>query len=118
MKKIFLTAILGVFIALGSVFYSCESNTYGDIANITNPTYSANISPLFRSTCVSCHSGGSQYPNLDNYANVKDAIENGVLICKIDNPSGCYGGIMPESGRMPQSTINMIKLWRDQGFVN
>ena len=118
MKKIVLTAILGVLFTLGFVFYSCESNTYDEISSISNPTYRANISPLFRTTCVSCHSNDSQLPNLDTYEDVKDNIENGILICKIDNPAGCYGGIMPQSGRMPQSIIDMVKLWRDQGFVN
>lgn len=118
MRKIFLTAILAVIVTIAFVFNSCESKTYDDISDIKNPTYSKNVGPLIASTCTSCHSNDSQNPNLENYADVKDAIENGNLICRIDNPSDCDGNIMPQQGRMPQSSIDMVKIWRDQGFIN
>jgi hypothetical protein len=119
MKKIFLTAIIAVIATIAFVFNACESKTYDDISEkAENPTYSKNVGPLISNTCTGCHSNDSQYPNLENYADVKDAIENGNLICRIDKPSDCNGNIMPQQGRMPQSSIDMVKLWRDQGFVN
>lgn len=114
MKKIILFSIL----LSGSFFTSCESNTYGEISVVANPTFTANVGPIIKSSCAGCHSGGSQYPDLENYTQIKDAVSTGSLICRIDNPSECFGSIMPPTGRMPQTTINMIKLWRDQGFVN
>jgi hypothetical protein len=114
MKKV----ILFLAIMTGVVFLSCESNTYGEISVVSNPTFKANVGPIIKSSCAGCHSGGSQSPNLENYIEVKTAIEFGDLICRIDDPSVCYGSIMPTSGRMPQTTIDMIKLWRDQGFIN
>lgn len=115
MKKIILVALIVVLVTVGSVFNSCESSTYQEISKaVANPTYSKNVEPIIRSTCTGCH--GSQYPSLENYAEVKDAIENGELICRIDDQS--CGSVMPQQGRMPQTIIDMIKLWRDQGFVN
>jgi hypothetical protein len=114
MKKIIIFSIL----LAGSLFTSCNSNTYDEISFVANPTYVANVGPIIKSSCSGCHSGGSRFPNLETYAEVKEAISNGDLICRIDDPSVCFGKIMPESGRMPQTTIDMIKLWRDQGFVN
>ena len=119
MRKIFLTAIIAVMAMIAFVFNSCESKTYDDISEkAEKPTYTKNVGPLIASNCISCHSNDSQYPNLETYVEVKDAIENGNLICRIDKPSDCDGSIMPQQGRMPQSSIDMVKLWRDQGFIN
>lgn len=107
--------ILIVIVAL--VLNSCESKTYEDISGVTNnPTYTKNIGPIIASNCLSCHANGSQYPNLENYTEVKEAITEGILICRIDDQS--CGSVMPQSGRMPQTTIDLIKLWVSQGYVN
>ncbi len=115
MKKIILVVLLALIIVLGSVFNSCESNTYQEISQVVaNPTYTKDVEPIIRSTCSSCH--GSNFPSLQNYAEVKEATDTGNLICRIDDQS--CGAVMPQQGRMPQAIIDMIKLWRDQGFVN
>ena len=116
MKKVI---VFLVILTTGSIFNSCESSTYGDISVVANPTYTANIGPIVHSTCAGCHYAGKQSPDLENFAQVKDAIENGDLLCVIDNPSVCfYSSIMPQSGRMPQTTIDMFKLWANQGYKN
>ncbi len=102
---------------MGAMSVSCESNTYGDISVVANPTYNANIGPIVKASCSSCHSGGSQNPNLSNYAEVKAATQNGNLMCRIDMSQAC-GGVMPPSGAMPQTTIDMFKLWQNQGYTN
>jgi hypothetical protein len=115
MKKIILVTSLVLLVVVGAVFNSCESNTYEEISTVVkNPTYTKNVEPIIRSTCSGCH--GSNFPSLQNYAEVKDAADNGDLICRIDDQS--CGAVMPQQGRMPQAIIDMIKLWRDQGFVN
>lgn len=113
MKKV----IVFLMILIGLFFTSCESNTYGDISVVANPTYNANIGQIVASTCAGCHSGGSQYPNLENYAQVKEAAQNGNLMCRIDQSQSC-GSVMPQSGAMPQTTIDMFKLWATQGYNN
>ncbi len=104
------------------IMVSCDSNTYGEISIVPNPTYTKNIGPLFNSKCASCHSAGGtdQSPHLTNYDEVKESIVNGNTLCLIEDPNACFFGnkIMPPTGKMPQITIDMIKLWRDQGFVN
>lgn len=111
MKKAVLVVLLVVIVFVGSVMDSCESSTYQEISlEVTNPTYSVDIAPIFSSKCVGCHN------NLGSYVEVKDAILNRNVVCRIESKS--CGNIMPESGRMPQSIIDMIKRWRDQGYVN
>ena len=106
--KIVLLAISGLFLV------SCESATIQDIsAVITNPTYTAHIAPVMAAKCTSCHAGGNQYPNLETYADVKDASQNGNLLCRLD--ASC-GNIMPQEGSLPTATITMINTWVDHNF--
>jgi predicted CXXCH cytochrome family protein len=112
-KKIFLGVVGCIVLA------SCESNTYSDISDptvITNPTYLATIKPIIKENCLSCHSAaGGQAPYLETIDQLKSAIENNGLLSRIEAPSG-FG--MPLSGRMPQSKIDVIKLWSMNGYVN
>lgn len=98
--------------------FSCESNTTQEIQGVVkNPTYSEHIATVMNAKCVSCHSpsGKDDQPYLENYEQVKDAIENGVLLCRID---GSCGPIMPQGGKMPQATIDMIQLWKTNNYPN
>jgi hypothetical protein len=99
------------------VLASCEANTFDQIAvQTTNPTYELNVKPIMSSNCTNCHSsGGGQYPSLENYEEVKAAVENNNLIGQIEAPSG-QG--MPENQRMPQTKIDAIKTWMNNGFPN
>jgi hypothetical protein len=51
---------------------------------------------------------------METYAQVREAAENGNMICRIDDQS--CGLVMPQSGRMPQTKINTIKNWVSNGF--
>ena len=113
MKKIkfLLMLIIPAFIV------SCTSSTYEEIsAPVTNPTYTLNVEPVIKANCTGCHSGG-QSPNLASYTQVKDATQNGDLICRIDQTQAC-GRVMPQSGAMSKQTIDMILLWQQQGCIN
>jgi hypothetical protein len=113
--------VIGLLIIVsGMVFESCQSNTYEELANaskITNPTYEKNIKPIMTSNCVGCHATGTRFPPLDNYNDVKLNCDTGDVICRIDDPTVCFGQIMPTAGRMQQTTIDLVKLWKTQGFV-
>ena len=97
------------------VLASCEANTYDEIAvQTTNPTYEINIKPIMSANCNNCHSSsGGQSPSLENYAEVKAAVINNNLMEQIEAPSG-QG--MPENQRMPQSKIDAVKTWTNNGF--
>jgi hypothetical protein len=53
---------------------------------------------------------------METYVQVKDAAENGNMVCRIDDQS--CGTVMPKSGRMPQVKINIIKEWVANGCPN
>ena len=102
-------------VLVGIVIVSCDSNTIQEIQPVVeNPTYNANIEPIFSAKCVSCHGINEQNPPLTNYTQIKDAIENGDVLCRIQNECG---EVMPPSGKMSQTLIDMINNWAAQGYV-
>jgi hypothetical protein len=107
--------IFSLMIAL-SVGFSCDSSTYDEVSGeVSNPMYVSNIKPIIANNCLSCHSAaGAQYPTMETYMQVREATENGAVICRIDDQS--CGAVMPQSGRMPQATINIIKKWAANGY--
>ena len=110
--------IIILILITGYVGFSCESSTYDDISGeVVNPTYTANVKKIINSNCLSCHSAAAgQYPTMETYMQVRDAAENGNMICRIDDQS--CGSVMPQSGRMPQTNINTIKKWAANGYPN
>lgn len=112
MKKI----IIVILLVAGAFIVSCESNTYNEISVVaTNPTYIANVEPVMKANCIGCHSAGGTFPTLTTYAQVKASTATGNLICRIDQTCGA---VMPPNGAMSKQTVDMIKLWQQQGFVN
>lgn len=111
--KIFLVLLISV-----AFYISCTSSTYEEIsAPVTNPTYTSNIEPIIKANCTGCHNNGGESPNLTTYSYVKNATQNGDLICRIDQTQAC-GRVMPQSGSMSRQTIDMIILWNNQGCKN
>lgn len=118
-----------VLLAIGTFFGSCETKSIQELEAeamppvVTNPTYNKNIAPVISNKCISCHAPGMTSPNLSDYNRVKDNCDEtngGNILCRIDDPTTCFGSIMPPTsngGRMSQATIDMIKLWVAQGFI-
>lgn len=116
MKKI---KIILTLTLTGIIYLSCDSTTTQDLSPVvSNPTYTTNVAPIMNANCVSCHSGGNQFPDLDTYDAVKSAADgtnSNALLCRLD---ATCGAVMPPSGALPSATVNMIKLWAQQGYAN
>ena len=114
MKKIFLT----IFIVTIIIMASCESHTYDEISKTTTTeiTYTDNVSKIVSSNCLECHSTNTdkQYPELDTYDQVKEEVANGDFLCRISGTS--CGSIMPQSGKMSQSLIDVVYTWKANGY--
>ncbi len=108
-------------ICLSAFIFSCESKTYTEIGTpvdaTAKPTYQKDFKPVLTSSCTSCHSdaGNQTQPYLDTYDLAKTATKDGSLLCRMEESCG---GIMPPRGKLPQSTIDLIKLWKAQGYAN
>ena len=100
--------------SLALILNACDSNTYSELEPIVeNPTYNTNIKLLIDSKCISCHNSNGEYL-LTNYNSVKTATQNGNLLFRI---KGNCGEVMPPSGRLPQAKIDMVDLWKSQGYI-
>ncbi len=107
----------------GMLVVSCQSNTYDELelesvaVVVEKPSYVKDIEPLLKSNCITCHAKGTienQSPYLTSYELAKGATANGNLICRIE---GTCDALMPPSGKLPSSSINLIKLWKEQGYL-
>jgi hypothetical protein len=116
MKK----SILLLLFACASFLVSCTTRTYEEISETESTlpiTYTSNIKSIINSNCIGCHFDGGQFPTLETYEQVKNAAQNGNLICRIDQTQSC-GSVMPPSGPMPKQAIDMILLWQKEGYKN
>ncbi len=87
-------------------------------------SYSLDIQPIFTNNCIACHPAITADPNLTK-DNSYSSITNGVYIVPEDldasllyqrllsNPT-----VMPPSGALPSTDINLVKKWIEQGALN
>ena len=77
--------------------------------------YNDDIAPIMQSSCVSCHSSppvnGAPFA-LINFNQVSQHAES--ILNRMSLQNGAPGA-MPPSGRLPQSTIDMVEEWIDNG---
>jgi len=77
-------------------------------------TYATHVKSYIDNNCVSCH-GSSGGVTLQTYAQVKAQADAGRILARAINGSG--SGPMPPSGLMPQTTLDTLQLWLDQGAL-
>ncbi len=111
--------LLSLFIVLSS---SCSDTSPVDLVEVVPitqiVTYNIEIAPIVQSQCVSCHndnfaSGGNSYSSFEQF---KDATENGNVIDRITRSLG-DPLTMPQGGRLPQASIDLILQWEIDGFL-
>lgn len=107
--------------ALGFITMGCSNHSTSELSEssvVGNVSFARDIKPIIDNNCIECHKSppqnGAPMP-LTSYELVKDAITNRTLIDRISRPQGA-SGMMPSGGtRLPQSSINLIALWKAQG---
>ncbi len=122
MKKIFrILIIICGGLLLNSCYYDAfpEYDVIDDGTNNDNVSYQSDIVPLF-AQCVGCHNGTTP-PNLDtnSYSNLL----NGYVIANNADASTLYKSLlgidgvslMPPGSKWPDSKINLVKNWINQG---
>ncbi|WP_027394968.1 hypothetical protein [Aquimarina latercula] len=106
---------------------NCANDSEDDLIDvIDNPdpigdgsviTYTANIEPIIQSSCVGCHAdppvNGAPFP-LINFTQVSQRA--GGILNRMSRQNGAAGA-MPPSGRLPQSTIDLVDQWIADGAL-
>ncbi len=98
----------------GSTSGSTTGSTSGTTTTTSNVTYTTDVKPIITNNCIACHFSGGESPALGTYTQVKNATSAGKLLCTIQ-AQGCR--TMPPSGKMSQANINLILLWKTQGYI-
>jgi hypothetical protein len=98
---------------------SCSSDSTEDLTEPTptSVTYSANVKAIIDQSCATtgCHNSATSQSGLtlENYAQVKSAFQSRNALGRMESTSNP----MPASGNLPNTSINIIKKWRDQGYL-
>lgn len=114
-----------LYLLIALTFMLLASCTEEDSISLSDPnqnqnsgtvTYTVNVKSIIDGNCVSCH--GASNPsagfNISTYANSKNSIN--AIIDRVDLQTG-QPGVMPPSGRMPESKIQILKDWQTQGLI-
>lgn len=102
------------------IVLACTNDSESDLTNeepIGIITYDVNIKSLIDGSCLNCHSdptrNGAPF-SLTNFEQVNVRAENGMLLTALNKQTG-ETRAMPPSGRLPQSTIDLIAQWIEDG---
>ena len=115
--------LLTFYILTVLLFNSCSNDSTNDLIDLNQPqniTYTATIKNIINNNCIQCH--GSTPTNgapmsLTSYENVKNAVLNRGLLDRVSRVEGTAGA-MPDGGpRLPQTSINIIQQWQNEGLA-
>lgn len=102
--------------------YGCTNDSTNDLIDLggaDNITYTNTVKSIIDNNCISCHAtvpvNGAPM-SLTTYENVKNAVLNRGLLDRISRAQGA-GGMMPNGGiRLPQTTIDKVVQWQQNGL--
>jgi hypothetical protein len=81
----------------------------------TTTKYSVKVKPILDANCATsgCHDAATQQSGYDysSYTTAKTGADR--ALCKMD---GSCGSVMPPTGQLADSLIQVIKDWKNQGF--
>ncbi|MFN0729006.1 hypothetical protein [Polaribacter gochangensis] len=110
---------LSALLLLAILFTNCTSVSTEDLTVPTpnSITYTVNVKTIIDQSCATsgCHNatGNSGGLTLETYIQVKNAFENRSALVRMESTSNP----MPASGNLPNTSIQIIKNWRDQGYI-
>jgi hypothetical protein len=94
---------------------SCSTSTIEEVVITETITYTGSVRTIVSNNCLPCHGGTNPSGglNLETYAGVRNAAENGNLINRINSASSP----MPQSGLMAPALIATIEQWAADGYL-
>lgn len=106
---------LAFIFLLSLIMTSCSEAVIEEVI-ITEPvSYDADVAPIISNNCLPCHGGTAPSAglNLETYANVRSATENGNVLARINSASSP----MPQTGQMAPALIATIEQWAVDGYI-
>lgn len=107
-----------LFLLIG-IFISCtkavleESPSQQNVSDTVR--YDPDIKSIMTNNCISCHGGlaPSGGFTLSNYDNVREKVEQGSLLSRINNVSNP----MPPNGLMDELKRQTLQKWKTDGYL-
>ncbi len=124
MKKLFqFIMIISVSLFMTSCYYDAFPEEIDIIDPDTDISYQNDIVPLWVQ-CTGCHKAGGDAPNMQD--NSYNNLLNGYIVPGDADASVLYksllgiGGVqlMPPGSQWPDSKINLVETWINQGALN
>ncbi len=113
MKKLLILSIFTTF------FLSCSNDSTDDVTTPipTVITYNKDIKAIMDTSCATsgCHNAASNAGTLtlENFTQVRNAFVNRNALGRMESTTAS----MPPAGNLPSTSIQKIKDWRDQGYL-
>ncbi|MFA5297066.1 MAG: hypothetical protein WC389_02520 [Lutibacter sp.] len=117
MKKQFLYPFVTVTLLVSCTKENIDTLSYPNTnTDLTNVTYTANVKTVIDNNCLGCHGAVNPTAGFDisTYDKAKNNINS--IISRVDLQTG-QSGVMPTSGRMSESNIQILKNWKTQGLL-
>jgi hypothetical protein len=101
------------------LFFNCTSDSTDDLTTSTPTTitYTANVRSIINQSCATsgCHNAAGNSGNLilENFTQVKNAFLNRNALGRMESATNP----MPASGNLPNTSIEIMKKWKDQGYL-
>lgn len=124
------------FVLLIVILVACDEHIDSEVDLVEPEVFSfARVqSEIFNPECASCHNSSGNYPilNEDSYNNIVNQISfgsSGELLVVPFEPDSSYlyrkmtgvninGDIMPQTGRLDDSKLELIRRWIEEGAQN
>ncbi len=125
MKKVSLV-FMALLCAIITVAVSCSKTSEDKVSPVstttcdtTNSTYGADVLPILKANCYSCHGNGNVNGgvNFDSQANIKSVAQSGALLGTITHSAG-YPAMPDGLPQLSSCDINTIRSWINNGMQN
>ena len=112
-----MVALLSQAVWSGGCYYDNEEDLYpGNTCDTTAVTYSGDIEPIIDASCAipGCHvAGGAGNGIFENYAGVKDKVDNGSMRARVVNLRD-----MPPDNPITDCQVELFRAWLNAGAPN
>lgn len=90
-----------------------------DECDTSSVSFQNDIFPIFETSCQNCHGGSTPSANrsMENYSEIRDAVENSEVLPRINHVSG-YPPMPPSGIKLDECKINKIEAWAMAGYPN
>ena len=121
-------------LVLALVVISCSKSNESDLSNnnggntggntggcdTANMKFATDVKPILQANCYACHSNANfaiSGVKLEDYADVKDHADDGMLMGVITHAAG-YPPMPQSGGKLSDCNINKIQAWINRGAEN